>query len=67
MKIRVNGKDEVLSEKAITLEELVIKKGLVPQTVVIEHNREVTFREKWPLVNVQDNDQIEIVRLVGGG
>lgn len=67
MTIRINGKDEILPETALNLRELVIRMGLVPERVVIEHNFRVVPREDWPLICLRDKDHIEIVSFVGGG
>jgi len=67
MNIRINGEDVVLSQGSINLQELVTGKGLVPERVVMEVNLEIIPRERWPLVQLREHDQIEIVSFVGGG
>jgi len=67
MNVRINGKEEALSDSPITLQELVQNRGLIPERVVIEVNLEVIPREKWMTVSLRDDDRIEIVSFVGGG
>jgi sulfur carrier protein len=33
----------------------------------VEHNGEVVGRQRWPEVNLNDGDRVEIVHFVGGG
>ncbi|MEN6330888.1 MAG: sulfur carrier protein ThiS [Smithella sp.] len=67
MRVRINGIDEMISEKTLTLHELVINRGLKPAQVVVEVNLQIIPREQWPQVILQDEDRIEIVSFVGGG
>ena len=66
MKIRLNGKNEV-SEDAQTLSELIARRGLTPERIVIEYNERIVPREEWGSVRLAENDAIEIVSFVGGG
>ncbi|MEQ8254290.1 MAG: sulfur carrier protein ThiS [Smithellaceae bacterium] len=67
MRIRVNGMEEVISEKMMTLQELVINRGLSPKQVIVEVNLQIIPREQWPQITLQDKDSIEIISFVGGG
>lgn len=67
MNIRINGEDVVLSHETMNLHELITEKGLIPERVVMEVNLEIIPRERWPLVQLREHDQIEIVSFVGGG
>jgi sulfur carrier protein len=67
MRVRINGTEEVISEKTMTLQELVINRGLTPAQVVIEVNLRIIPREQWPQISLQDKDYIEIISFVGGG
>ena len=52
---------------ATTVEELIDRYGLPPQTVLIEHNGLALHRREWPERNLADGDRIEILRVVAGG
>ena len=67
MRIRVNGMEEEISEEMMTLQELVINRGLSLKQVVVEVNLRIISREQWPQITLQDADSIEIVSFVGGG
>ena len=67
MRVRINGTEEVIFEKTMTLQELVINRGLTPAQVVIEVNLRIIPREQWPQISLQDKDYIEIISFVGGG
>lgn len=66
MNIRINGKDETV-DTTVNLIELVTKKGLCPEKIVIEHNSIIVPKEDWHKTAVNENDAIEIVSFVGGG
>lgn len=66
MVIKINGKTESV-EKSYTITELVSKKGLSPEKIVIEHNLRIVPRGEWDGIAVKENDVIEIVSFVGGG
>jgi sulfur carrier protein len=66
MVIKINGKTESV-EKAYTITDLVSKKGLSPEKIVIEHNLRIVPKEEWDGIALKDNDAIEIVSFVGGG
>lgn len=67
MQIRINGRLETLTDGAVSLEGIVVRKGLKPERVVIEWNRRIIPRAEWPSIQVQEQDEIEIVSFVGGG
>ena len=67
MRIRVNGMEEEISEKMMTIQELVINRGLSPKQVIVEVNLQIIPREQWPQITLQDKDSIEIISFVGGG
>ena len=67
MQIRINGRVEIVTEETVNLEDLVIRKGLMPERVVVEWNRRIVSREEWPSIRLQEQDEIEIVSFVGGG
>jgi len=66
MKITINGKSEEINIKS-TLGEIIIKKGLCANNLVLEHNANIVSKEKWKDIILMENDIIEIVSFVGGG
>ena len=66
MKIKVNGKEEVVGKKR-NIAQLVSDKGFVPEHIVVEHNLRIVPQEDWSKVVLNEDDNIEIVSFVGGG
>jgi len=67
VRVRINGKDEVLSAASITVSEYLASKGVRPETVAVELNLNVIPKADYPKVHLKEGDEIEIVRFVGGG
>ena len=67
MRVRINGQEELITEKSLTLQELIANRGLSPSQVVAEVNRQIIPREQWSQIGLQNNDCIEIISFVGGG
>lgn len=66
MPITLNGKIEYF-DCPISIFELLNKKGLKPQRVVVEVNYEIIDRKNWGDFLLNENDQVEILQFVGGG
>ena len=66
MTISLNG-ETADTRGATTVEELIDRYGLPPQTVLIEHNGLALHRREWSERNLVDGDRIEILRVVAGG
>jgi len=66
MQITVNGQDQAL-DAPCSVTELLQQRGLDPQRVAVEHNRNVLLRDEFVSVILQDGDTLEIVQFVGGG
>ncbi len=67
MRVRINGQEELITEKSLTLQELIANRELSPSQVVVEVNLQIIPREQWPQISLQNNDCIEIISFVGGG
>lgn len=66
IQIRLNGKEREL-EPAHTVTTLLESLDLKPGMVVVELNREILDRERYPHVHLEDGDAVELVHFVGGG
>jgi sulfur carrier protein len=64
--LQINGKRVELRQPTPLLEYLR-QLGVDPRTVAVEHNGEIIERSAYESVVLQDADQVEIVRMVGGG
>ena len=66
VQVRINGEHRRIAE-GISIAELVRERGFDPVRDAVERNLEVVPRSTLADVAVQDGDDFEIVRFVGGG
>ncbi|MDR1520619.1 MAG: sulfur carrier protein ThiS [Planctomycetota bacterium] len=68
-KLRINGEIREFAPDAFpdNLAVLVESLGLEPALVVVELNGEIVKRDSYAARIFSDGDNVEIVRLVGGG
>jgi thiamine biosynthesis protein ThiS len=66
MTIRLNGEPYELSAP-VTISELLARLEIDPRIVAVEHNLVIVKRDKQSSVVVNQGDEVEIVRFVGGG
>lgn len=66
MKLMINGETRDLPGQA-NLKEVLETLQIHPNTVVVEHNKTVVPRRAFDSVSIKEGDELEIVRLVGGG
>ena len=66
MKIAVNG-ESVDTREAKTIEELIERYELPPQSILVEHNGLALHRHEWPGRSLAEGDRIEFIRVVAGG
>ncbi len=66
MVAKINGKEENIANGTSLLSLLELK-SVNPDFVVIEYNYEIPEREKWGEIFINDGDNIEIVKFMGGG
>jgi thiamine biosynthesis protein ThiS len=66
MKILVNG-ESAETRDVQTVEELVHKYQLQPETTLIEHNGVALRRREWMKRTLNEGDRIEILRVAAGG
>ena len=61
-----NGQS-VVEELPATLEKFLVAQGLLPRSVVVEHNGEAVTPSEFATREVHAGDRLEIVRIVAGG
>ena len=66
VQVRINGEHRRVAE-GLSIAQLVSELGFDPVRVAVERNLEVVPRSTLGDVSVQDGDDFEIVRFVGGG
>jgi len=50
-----------------TLEEFLVAQGLLPRSVVVEHNGEAVAPSEFSKRQLKAGDRLEIVKIVAGG
>jgi thiamine biosynthesis protein ThiS len=66
IQVRINGEHRRV-DGGVSIAELVREIGFDPGRVAVERNLEVVPRSTLEEVKVEDGDDYEIVRFVGGG
>ena len=66
MRITVNGETEEITE-GLTLLDLIRERGLNPDIVVAELNRDIVARDNFAAVRLNPGDSLELLPFVGGG
>lgn len=66
MKIILNGKETVLKEE-VSLVDFLNSRDLDLDKIVVEYNKNVVKSEEWSNITLKENDQLEVLRFVGGG
>ncbi len=66
MKITVNGEELDLKEES-KLIDFLNSKELELDKLVIEYNENVIKAEEWERITLKENDNLEVLRFVGGG
>jgi sulfur carrier protein len=50
-----------------TIEEFLVAQGLLPRSVVVEHNGEAVAPSEFSKRQLKSGDRLEIVKIVAGG
>ncbi len=66
MRVRINGQLTELN-LSLSVEQLLEAKGIKSGEVVVQYNGEIVERDTWPDIILKENDELEILRFVGGG
>jgi thiamine biosynthesis protein ThiS len=64
--IRLNGEPYELAGP-VTISALLAQLQIDPRIVAVEHNITVVKRDRYATTMVNEGDEVEIVRFVGGG
>ncbi len=66
MNITLNGKSTEL-EEAMTVAELLELKRIELDRVIVEYNYDILVKDDWKTTLLNEGDNIEVLRFVGGG
>jgi thiamine biosynthesis protein ThiS len=61
-----NGK-QLEAQLPCTIEEFLVAQGLLPRSVVVEHNGEAVAPSEFARRQLNGGDRLEIVKIVAGG
>lgn len=64
--ITANGK-AMQVRMPCTLEQFLVKQGLLPRSVVVEHNGEAVAPSEFKGRDLRHGDRLEVVKIVAGG
>lgn len=64
--ITANGQP-IAARLPCTLEEFLVAQGLLPRSVVVEHNGEAVAPSEFSQRQLKAGDRLEIVKIVAGG
>jgi thiamine biosynthesis protein ThiS len=64
--IIANGR-EIEIDLPCSLEQFLVKQGMLPRSVVVELNQEAVSPSEFGQRELRPGDQLEIVRIVAGG
>jgi len=65
MQIQLNGDNTQVA--ATNLTDLVAELGLEQRMIAIERNMEVVPKSEYTATQLEENDRIELVHMIGGG
>jgi sulfur carrier protein len=66
MEISLNGAPHQLGEQ-LSVAGLVANLNLANQAIAVAVNRSVIARQRWEEYRLQEHDQVDVVRAIGGG
>lgn len=64
--VTTNGQS-IAAKLPCTIEEFLIAQGLLPRSVVVEHNGEAVAPSEFSKRQLNVGDRLEIVKIVAGG
>ena len=64
--VKINGEEREV-EQFVTLDKLLSDLAIDPKGIAVELNREVVPKSLHPETTIKEDDQIEIIRMTGGG
>ncbi len=67
MKIELNGTPETFPETALTVREVLKKKGWSFPLIIVRINSALVERNAWDATYIEDGDKAEMLHLVSGG
>jgi len=67
MELQINGEQRTVPAEIISVEALLTHLDIRKERVVVEHNLKILKRDDHLNTPIQDKDNLEIIKFVGGG
>ena len=64
--VKINGKEDQIPEN-FSLKDVLAARKLPEHVVIITLNEEIVRRENWASQKLSPDDELEIIRIIGGG
>lgn len=66
IRVRINGREREFEDRP-TIAEMLVALGVRPDGVAVAVDRQVVPRSRYPEQTLDDGQEIEVLRAVGGG
>jgi len=66
MKVRINGKPKEI-ETSLSVADFLQSSGIKAGEVVVQYNGDILEKGIWSQIVLKENDELEVLRFVGGG
>ena len=66
LKVKINGTVTEI-EEPLSVAGLMTTRGINPSEVVVQYNGDIVDKSGWETILLKENDELEILRFVGGG
>ncbi|WDN87287.1 sulfur carrier protein [Desulfosarcina sp. BuS5] len=66
IKIKLNGEERLL-DKPLDISSLLLMLELPAENLIVELNRELLHKNKYEQTILVNDDELELIRFVGGG
>ena len=66
IKIKLNGEERLL-DKPLDISSLLLMLELPAENLIVELNRELLHKNKYEQIILVNDDELELIRFVGGG
>ena len=63
----ISNGQSIVAGLPCTIEEFLVAQGLLPRSVVVEHNGEAVAPSEFSKRQLSAGDRVEIVKIVAGG
>lgn len=66
MRVKINGEADEIPDNS-SIKDVLTARKLPVDIIIIALNGEIINREKWEILKLNSNDNLELIRIIGGG